>query len=91
MSQIILTITDESILENLLWVLKRFENDGVQITKRTSQEVMENQKLENIYTDEYIKENWEQIIRNAHIPDDYYKSEQYIEDRVKDWEERGKI
>ncbi len=55
MSQIILTITDESILDNLLWVLKRFENDGVHITKRTPQEATENQKLENIYTDGTLK------------------------------------
>jgi hypothetical protein len=83
MSQLILTITDEGILNNLLWMLKRFENDGLKIEKRTIEEEK--------FTQQYLEDNWKELIMTTGDSSDYYKSEQYYEDRVKDYEARGKI
>jgi hypothetical protein len=74
MSQLILTITDESILNNLLWMLKRFENDGLKIEKR----IIEEEK----FTQQYLEDNWKELIMTTGDSSDYYKSEQYYEDRV---------
>ena len=74
MSQLILTITDEGILNNLLWMLKRFENDGLKIEKRTIEEEK--------FTQQYLEDNWKELIMTTGDSSDYYKSEQYYEDRV---------
>ena len=77
MKQLVLNIYNEEIMDKLLWMLKHFENDGVEIKNQD--------KIE------YTKENWQQIIRSAYIPEGYEKSEKFIEDRIQDWKERGKI
>ena len=68
MSQLILTITDEGILNNLLWMLKRFENDGLKIEKRTIEEEK--------FTQQYLEDNWKELIMTTGDSSDYYKSEQ---------------
>jgi len=82
--QLVINIKNESLTDKIIKILEVFKNDGVEIRKNFD---YESSKL----SDEYIEKNWLDIIRKAHIPDGYEKSEQYIEDRVKDWEERGKI
>ena len=83
--QLIIDIKNESIAEKIKTILNVFKDDGVKILET------KNQKPKTNLTDEYIEKNWLDIIRQAHVPEDYENSEQYIEDRVKDWEERGKI
>jgi len=83
MSQLILNIENENILDKLLWMLKHFESDGVKI--------VEEKKLpEHTFTDEYIKDNWRELIMTTHSDPEYYKSEAYYEERAKEYEERGK-
>jgi len=83
--QLVIDIKNESLTDKIIKILEVFKNDGVEIIKN-----FDNEKS-NKLDDEYIEKNWLNIIRKAHIPDGYEKSEQYIEDRVKDWEERRKI
>jgi coenzyme F420-reducing hydrogenase alpha subunit len=86
MSQLTLNITDDKVLDKLLWMLERFKSDGVEIIKTTTKKLDESE-----FTEEFSKENWKEIISQAHVDDNYYKSEQYKIDRAQDWEDRGKI
>jgi len=90
--QLIVDIKNESISDKIIQLLKIFQNDGVEI-KKTEYPQRKNKELrsQRVYRDENIEKNWEQIIRSAHVPENYYKSEQYAEDRVEDLKERGKI
>ena len=90
--QLIVDIKNESISDKIIQLLKIFQNDGVEIKKTEfPQQKNKAQRSQRVYRNEDVEKNWEQIIRSAHVPENYYKSAQYIEDRVKDWEERGKI
>ncbi|ACN99479.1 hypothetical protein SULAZ_0346 [Sulfurihydrogenibium azorense Az-Fu1] len=51
--KIIINVLNEEILDNLLWLLKHFEKDGVEIIKS------EEDKEE--WSDEYIEKNWKEI------------------------------
>lgn len=78
MSQLILNIKDNSTKEKILWMLEHFKSDGLEIEQPEST----NYKEPNIkYTDEYLNENWKEMIMKAGDNIDYYKSEQYNEDR----------
>ncbi len=74
-----LNIKNESILDPLLWMLKHFERDGVEI----EQEIKEIES--NKITDEYIKEHWKELIGIglSNYDENFYKSEQYKLDRGK--------
>lgn len=62
MQHLTLHIENESIIDNLLWMLKHFENDGVKVEKN-------NLKTEQSsiveYTDEYIEANWKDMASKA--------------------------
>ena len=49
MSQLTLNITNEKIMDKLLWMLEHFKSDGVEIVKPETR----NQKPETELTDEY--------------------------------------
>lgn len=83
--QLIVDIKNKSIADKIVRLLKDFKDKGVEIRE------IKKAKQETEFSDEYIEKNWLDIIRKAHVPEDYENSEQYMEDRVKDWEERGKI
>ncbi|MDM7274246.1 hypothetical protein [Sulfurihydrogenibium azorense] len=51
--KIIINVLNEEILDNLLWLLKHFEKDGIEIIKS------EEDKKE--WSDEYIEKNWKEI------------------------------
>ncbi len=93
--QITIEIKDDSIGDKILWFLNNLKDKGIEIVHSqdgSTSKKQENKKDdEDKFSDEYIEKNWLDIIRQAHVPEDYENSEQYIEDRVKDWEERGKI
>ncbi|MDK2861137.1 MAG: hypothetical protein PWQ37_3068 [Candidatus Petromonas sp.] len=51
--KIIINVFNEEILDNLLWLLKHFEKDGIEIIK--SKEDKED------WSNEYIEKNWKEI------------------------------
>lgn len=58
--RLLLNIKNEQILDKLLWVLKHFESDGVEIIQ--GDVIKEN----NItYSDEYIEKNWKEMVSKA--------------------------
>jgi hypothetical protein len=78
MSQLILNIQDNSTKEKILWMLEHFKSDGLIIEEPS----LTHQKIQDSkYTDEYLKENWKEMIMTSGDNSDYYKSEQYDEDR----------
>lgn len=78
MSQLILNIQDNSTKEKILWMLEHFKSDGLKIEEPS----LTHQKIQDSkYTDEYLKENWKEMIMKSGDNSDYYKSEQYYEDR----------
>jgi len=85
--QLIIDIPSTSLGDKIIQILNAFKNDGVKIKKQ-----VESQKNdESLLTKEYIKENWRELVMTSGDSSDYYKSDQYYEDRAKDYEERGKI
>jgi hypothetical protein len=86
MSQLIINIKDKALVEKITKILRVFEDDGVEI-----ENIVDDNQYNKKWDDSFIEKNWLEIVRSAHIPENYEKSEQYIEDRVKDWKERGKI
>lgn len=63
MSEIIVTFTNESIREKILYFLSKFEADGVQI-QANSQNTSE-------FSDEYVEKNWRKILSNSLESYDY--------------------
>lgn len=59
MSQLILEIKNESILNKIVKLLELFKNDGVEI-----KEILKPKQEE--WTDEYIEKHWRDIILNTH-------------------------
>ena len=51
------------------------KNDGVTITSKNEMKKSVN------YSDEYLKENWKELVMGCKGDPDYYKSEQYYNDR----------
>ena len=84
MNQLILNIENENILDKLLWMLKHFEDDGVKI-------VEEKKQHEKTFSDEYLKENWKEMVMTSGDNSNYYKSDEYYEDRADDYQKRGKV
>lgn len=65
MSEIIVTFTNESVREKILYFLSKFEADGVQIQA--------NLQNRSEFSDEYIEKNWRKIAlstNTAHLNDD---------------------
>ena len=52
--KIIINVPNEEILDKLLWLLKHFEKDGIEIIEKK-----ENKEIE--WTDEYIEKHWREI------------------------------
>ena len=75
MSQLTLEIKNDEILEKVLWMLEHFKDDGVIIKSGG------NLGEKNNYTEEYMKKNWKELLMNCKSDPNYYKSEQYYEDR----------
>ena len=85
--QLIIDIPNNSLGDKVIQILNAFKSDGIKIEKR-----IESKKIdESLLTKEYIKENWKELVMTTTDSSNYYKSDQYYEDRTKDYEERGKI
>ena len=85
--QLIIDIKNESIANKIKTILNVFKDDGVKVQELKTK----NQKPETKLSDEYIQKNWKELIMTSGDSSEYYKSEQYYEDRVEDYRERGKI
>jgi len=86
MQQLTLRIHNDNMLEKIVQILNVFKNDGVEIEKIETE--IDNQEK---YRDEYIKKHWRELIITSEDNSDYYKSEQYMMDRAKDWMEGNKV
>lgn len=75
--QLTINIENESLVNKIIKILEVFKNDGVKIVKKD----MPSENREREYTDEYLKENWREMVMASGDNADYYKSEEYYEDR----------
>ena len=85
--QLIIDIKNESIADKIKTILNVFKDDGVKVQELKTK----NQQAETILSDEYMQKNWRELVTISGDNSDYYKSEQYYEDRAEDYRERGKI
>ena len=85
--QLTVDIPDNSLADKIIQILNVFKNDGIKIKKQIKKKKID----ESLFTEEYIKENWKELVMTSTDSSNYYKSEQYYEDRATDYEERGKI
>ena len=85
--QLIIDIKNESIADKIKTILNVFKDDGVKVQELKTK----SQQAETILSDEYMQKNWRELVMTSGDNSDYYKSEQYYEDRAEDYRERGKI
>jgi len=85
--QLIIDIPNSSLGDKIIQILNAFKSDGVKIKKQRELKKID----ESLLTKEYIKENWKELVMTSGDNSDYYKSDQYYEDRAKDYEDREKI
>jgi len=85
--QLIIDIKNESIANKIKTILNVFKDDGVKVQELKTK----NQKPETILSDEYIEKHWKELIMTSGNSSNYYKSEQYYEDRAEDYRQRGKV
>ncbi len=85
--QLIIDIPSKSLGDKIVQILNVFKSDGVKIKKQ----IESKKNNESLFTKEYIKENWKELVMTSGDSSDYYKSDDYYEDRAKDYEDRGKI
>ena len=62
--QLIVNIKNESIADKIIWLLKSFQDKGVEI-----KETRDDEKEEKFFSDEYIAKNWRKIGMNTHSAD----------------------
>jgi len=84
--QLTINIQNESLVNKIIKILEVFKNDGVNIIKKD----ISADSMEKKYTDEYLKENWREMVMTSGDSADYYKSDQYYEDRGTYLEEKYK-
>ena len=85
--QLIIDIPNKSLGDKIVQILNAFKSDGVKIKKQ----IESKKNNESLFTKEYIKENWKELVMTSGDSSDYYKSDDYYEDRAKDYEDREKI
>jgi hypothetical protein len=73
MQQISLKIHNQEVMIKLLWMLKHFETQEVELEYSFTKEKPTNKQ----YTDEYVKKHWREFIMSTGNDENYYKSEQY--------------
>ena len=84
--QLIIDIENSSLVDKIIKTLEVFKNEGVSIVKKETP----TDDREKEYTDEYLSENWKEMVMTSGDDSDYYKSDQYYEDRGKYLEEKYK-
>jgi len=77
MMQLVINIQNESLVEKIVWFLETLKDKGVQIIKKNTSPT----NIESKFTDEYLRENWKEMVMTSGDNSDYYKSEEYYEGR----------
>jgi len=75
--QLVINIQNESLVEKIIWFLETLKDKGVQIIKEDTAST----NIESKFTDEYLRENWKEMVMTSGDSSDYYKSDEYYEDR----------
>lgn len=81
MKRLVVDVRNEKILDKLLWVLKHFEKDGVEIAEVGAEEEWE---------EEYLEKHWREIgmaTHSAHLDDDeelYRACAEYYDEECSD-------
>jgi len=76
--QYVLDIPNEKIAEKLLPMIGGFKKDGVKIMPRDK--ILKEPNPPK-YTDEYVQEHWREFVMSSGNNIDYYKSDQYKQER----------
>jgi hypothetical protein len=74
--QLIINVQNESLVEKIVWFLETLKDKGVQVIQK---DMTIDSKSK--YTDEYLRENWKEMVMSSGDSSDYYKSEAYYTDR----------
>jgi len=75
--QIIVDIPNLMLLSKIESLLEKFQSSGVKIKKKEN-----TRKYKTFeYSDEYLENNWKEILMNTESDSNYYKSELYYEER----------
>lgn len=77
--QLTVNIQDNTTAEKILWFLKSFSTQGVEIQEIITNTTSKYKTFE--YSDSEIENNWKDILMNSESDSDYYKSELYYEER----------
>ena len=73
--QLILNIDNDTLAKKIIQILNVFKSDGLSIEKQDDKkEIIE-------HSDEEIAQNWKKIVMDIDSDPNYYKSEQYYNDR----------
>jgi len=73
--QLTVNIKNESLVKTIIKLLEVFKDNGVEV-----QEIHKDKK-ESSFSDAYLKEHWREFVMNTKSDPNYYKSEQYYQDR----------
>jgi len=84
--QIVIDISDKSLVDKIIWFLESFKDRGVEIITKSSFV-----KTREAYSDKYLEENWKELLMTTKDNSHYYKSDDYYEDRAKEYQDREKI
>jgi len=74
--QIKLDIPNKQVAEHVLWLLQRFEKDGVVIEQKNN-----TPEKGPPLSDAYITKNWKKLLMSSKSDSTYPKSEQYKVDK----------
>jgi hypothetical protein len=90
--QLIIDIKNESIADKIKTILSAFKHDGVEIKETLSTEPkIKESKPEADLSDEYMEKHWRELVMTKGDYSDYYKSDQYYEDRAKAYNSKEMI
>ena len=90
----------EAVRMNGHYFIPALDNQGLKkerikfdIPDKTIKKIIKDDAQEKIieYSDEYIEKHWQEMIMTSVDNSDYYKSDQYYNDRIEDYKIRGKI
>jgi len=73
--QLILNIDNDTLAQKIIQILNVFKSDGLSIEKQ------DNKKEIIKHSDEEIVQSWKKIVMDIDSDPNYYKSEQYYNDR----------
>jgi len=73
--QLTINIRNKSLVNTIIKLLEVFKDSGVEIRE------VKKEKEENTFSDDYLKKHWREFVMNTKSEPNYYKSEEYYQDR----------